>query len=101
MHGEEVPGGGAVRQTCSHKSDILIPSLKVRTSKSFVVRSLIKHGKPSADRLIRVTQATKLGKSGNISTLESSIRNMEERKTFGVFDNIAMESLDTSTNGYQ
>ena len=88
-------------QTCTHKSDILIPSLKVRKSKSSVVRSLIKHGKLSADRLIRVTQVTKLGESENISTLESSIRNIDDQKTFDLFDNIAMESLDTSTNGYQ
>ena len=83
-----------------HKSDILIPSLKIRRSKSSIVRSLIKHGKLSANRLIHVTQATTACESENVSR-DSFVRNLEDRKTSGLFDNVAVESLDTSTKGYQ
>ena len=89
-----------VTQRYNHKSDILIPSLKIKRSKSSIVRSLIKHGKLSADRLIRVTQAATAYESENVSR-DSFVRNLEDRKTFGLFDNVAVESLDTSTKGYQ
>ena len=89
-----------VTQRYNHKSDILIPSLKIRGSKSSIVRSLIKHGKLSADRLIRVTQAATACESENVSR-DSFVRNLEDRETFCLFDNVAVESLDTSTKGYQ
>ena len=87
-----------VTQRYNQKSDILIPSLKIRRSKSSIVRSLIKHGKLSADRLIHVTQAATACESENVSR-DSFVRNLEDRKTFGLFDNVAVESLDTSTKG--
>ena len=57
-------------------------------------------GKLSADRLIRVTQAATACESENVSR-DSFVRNLEDRKTFGLFDNVAVESLDRSTKGYQ
>ena len=89
-----------VTQRYNHKSDILSPSLKIRRSKSSIVHSLIKHGKLSADRLIRVTQAATACESENVSQ-DSFVRNLEDRKTFRLFDNVTAESLDTSTKGYQ
>ena len=83
-----------VTQRYNHNSDILIPSLKIRRSKSSIVRSLIKHGKRSADRLIHVTQEATACESENVSQ-DSFVRNLEDRKTFGLFDNVAVESLDT------
>ena len=64
------------------------------------VASLIKHGKLSADRLIRITQAATACESENVSR-DRFVRNLEDRKTFGLFDNVTVESLDTSTKGYQ
>ena len=81
------------------QSDIHISSLKVRKYKSSVVRSLVKHGKVSADRLVRVQQSEPISQDLNQSAAD--VRNLQDRDSFGLFDNIAIESLSTSGKGYE
>ena len=54
----------------------------------------------SSDRLPRIQQAVSLSASTSSEQDSASIRNLEERGSFGLFDNIAFESTGTSNNCY-
>ena len=76
-----------------------IYSLKARKYKSSVVRSLVKRGELSVDRIVRGHQSEPISQDLNQSAAD--VRNLEDRDSFELFDNIAIESLSTSGKGYE
>ena len=78
-----------------HKADIYIPEIKQYRLKSSVVRELSTHNKVSSDRLLRIRQST----ANQVDN--ENVRDLTDRRTFGLFDNIAIESLDTAPQFYQ
>ena len=95
---EEAAGNASDKDssdTPRHKSDIFIPAINQRRFKSSVVRELSKHEKAYADRLLRIKQ------SSSHTDQDQVVRNLTDRHTFGLFDNVAIESIDTSSNCFE
>ena len=78
-----------------HKPDIYIPEIKQYRFKSSVVRELSNHNKVSSDHLLRIRQST----ANQVDN--ENVRDLTDRRTFGLFDNIVIESLDTAPQFYQ
>ena len=67
-----------------------MPQINQYRFKSSVVRELSNHEKVSSDRLLRIRQS-----STNQTSNSNNVRDLSDRQSFGLFDNVAVESLDT------
>ena len=80
----------------THKADIFVPQINQYRFKSSVVRQLSNHEKVSSDRLLRIRQS-----STNQTSNSNNVRDLSDRQIFGLFDNVAVESIDTVPQLYQ
>ena len=86
-----------------HKADIFVPQINQYRFKSSVVRELSNHEKVSSDRLLRIRQSSTNQTSNSNNVLSHCYIGLylSDRQSFGLFDNVAVESLDTVPQLYQ